>query len=207
MAEFGEVRPGARIFILFLLLIVLTLGGMIWFDYLGIVDAKAVLSPVYQALGVQKRSAVAGADDPNLLDKERLAKAADALALRQQDLEKRDIDLQQKQKELDQLGQDLNDKEAALGAREKAFNDRVKAFENRRVNLEQNARYLTSMPPTNARDILLKMDDQDVIDIFRIVEAQAQRTGQDSLVPYWLSIMPADRAAALQRKMARNTGG
>ena len=63
------------------------------------------------------------------------------------------------------------------------------------------------MPPTNARDILMKMDDQDVIDIFRIVDGQAQRTGQDSLVPYWLSIMPADRAATLQRKMARNAGG
>jgi flagellar protein FlbB len=207
MAEFGEVRPGSRIFILFLLLIVLTLGGLIWFDYLGIIDAKSLLAPVYQALGVQKRSAVAGADDPNLLDKERLAKEADALTLRQQDLDTREAQLAQKEKQLNQLGQDLNDKEAALAAREKALNDRTKAFENRRVNLEQNARYLTSMPPTNARDILLKMDDQDVIDIFRIVDAEAQASGQDSLVPYWLSIMPADRAATLQRKMARTTGG
>jgi flagellar protein FlbB len=207
MAEFGEVRPGSRIFILFLLLIVLTLGGLIWFDYLGIIDAKSMLSPVYQVLGVQRRSPVSSADDPNLLDKERLAKQADALALRQQDLDTKSADLSRKEKELDQLGQDLNDKESALSAREKAFNDRVKAFENRRVNLEQNARYLTSMPPTNARDILMKMEDQDVIDIFRVVDAQAQASGQDSLVPYWLSIMPADRAAILQRKMARNTGG
>jgi flagellar protein FlbB len=207
MAEFGEVRPGGRIFILFLLVIVLTLGGLIWFDYLGIIDAKSALAPVYQALGVQKRSAVAGADDLNLLEKERLAKEADALVLRQQDLDTREAGLAKKEKDLNQLGQDLNDKEAALGAREKAFNDRVKAFENRRVNLEQNARYLTSMPPTSARDILMKMDDQDVIDLFRIVDAQAKSTGQDSLVPYWLSIMPADRAATLQRKMARNTGG
>jgi flagellar protein FlbB len=207
MAEFGEVRPGSRIFILFLLLIVLTLGGLIWFDYLGIIDAKSMLSPVYQVLGFQRRSPVSSADDPNLLDKERLAKQADALALRQQDLDTKSADLSRKEKELDQLGQDLNDKESALSAREKAFNDRVKAFENRRVNLEQNARYLTSMPPTNARDILMKMEDQDVIDIFRVVDAQAQASGQDSLVPYWLSIMPADRAAILQRKMARNTGG
>ena len=207
MAEFGEVRPGSRIFILFLLLVVLTLGGLIWFDYLGIIDAKSMLAPVYRTLGVQKRSAVASADDPNLLDKERLAKQADAMALRQQDLDTKEAALSRKEKELNQLGQDLNDKEAALNSREKAFNDRVKAFENRRVNLEQNARYLTSMPPTNARDILLKMDDQEVIDIFRIVDAQAQASGQDSLVPYWLSIMPADKAAVLQRKMARSTGG
>ena len=104
MAEFSEVRPGSRIFILFLLLIVLTLGGLIWFDYLGIIDAKSVLSPVYQALGVQRRSAVASADDPNLLDKERLAKQADALVLRQQDLDTRRQTLPQRRRSSTSLG-------------------------------------------------------------------------------------------------------
>ena len=65
-----------------------------------------------------------------------------------------------------ELAQDLADREAAVDSREKAFNERVKAFENRRVNLVQNAKYLVGMPPANARDILVKMEDQDVIDIF-----------------------------------------
>jgi flagellar protein FlbB len=207
VAEFTEVRPGFRIFILFLLLIVLTLGGVIWFDYLGIVDAKSMLSPVYSLFGLQKRSSVAGADDPNLLDRERLSKQQDALALRQQDLDTRDSALTQKEKQLNQLGQDLNDKEAALTAREKAFNDRVKALDNRNVNLTQNATYLTNMPPANSVAILLKMGDQDVIDLLRIVEQQAQKAGTDSVVPLWLSMMPADKAADLQRKMAARAGG
>ena len=207
MAEFTEVRPGFRIFILFLLLIVLTLGGVIWFDYLGIVDAKSMLSPVYSLFGVQKRSAVAGADDPNLLDRERLSKQQDALALRQQDLDTREAALSQKEKQLNQLGQDLNDKDAALTAREKAFNDRVKALDNRNVNLTQNATYLTNMPPANSVAILLKMGDQDIIDLLRIVEQQAQKAGTDSVVPLWLSMMPADKAADLQRKMAARAGG
>jgi flagellar protein FlbB len=207
VAEYSEARPGVRIFILLLLLIVLTLGGVIWFDFLGLVDAKSIISPVYRLMGFDRRSSVASADDPNLLDRERLAKQSDALVQRQQDLDTRDTAVAKKEKDLAQLGQDLNDKEAALTAREKAFNDQVKAFEDRRRNLEQNATYLTSMPPTNARDILLKMDDQDIIDIFRIVEQQAQKAGTDSLVPYWLSIMPAERAADLQRKMSRKTGG
>jgi flagellar protein FlbB len=83
----------------------------------------------------------------------------------------------------------------------------VKAFENRRVNLVQNAKYLVSMPPANAKDILLKMDDQDIIDVLRVVEDEAKKAGEDSVVAYWLSIMPADRAATLQRKMARKAGG
>jgi flagellar protein FlbB len=207
VAEFTEVRPGVRIFVLFLLLIVLTLGGIIWFDYLGLVDAKSVISPVYRLLGFEKRSAVASADDPNLLDRERLAKERDALVLRQQDLDTRDAALAQKEKQLNQLGQDLNDRDAALTAREKAFNDQVKAFDNRRVNIAQNATYLTSMPPANAVAIMAKMGDQDVIDIFRTVEQQAQKAGVDSVVPLWLSMLSADKAADLQRKMAGKTGG
>lgn len=207
VAEFSEVRPGARIFILFLLLIVLTLGGIIWFDYLGLVDAKSIISPVYRLLGFEKRSSVASADDPNLLDRERLAKEQDALALRQQDLDTRSAALAQKEKELNQLGQDLNDRDAALTSREKAFNDQVKAFDNRRVNIAQNATYLTSMPPANAVAIMAKMGDQDIIDIFRTVEQQAQKAGVDSVVPLWLSMLSADKAADLQRKMAGKTGG
>jgi flagellar protein FlbB len=207
VAEFTEVRPGVRIFVLFLLLIVLTLGGIIWFDYLGLVDAKSVISPVYRLLGFEKRSAVASADDPNLLDRERLAKERDALVLRQQDLDTRDAALAQKEKQLNQLGQDLNDRDAALTAREKAFNDQVKAFDNRRVNIAQNATYLTNMPPANAVAIMAKMGDQDIIDIFRTVEQQAQKAGIDSVVPLWLSMLAADKAADLQRKMAGKTGG
>ncbi len=207
MAEFSEVRPGVRIFILFLLLIVLTLGGIIWFDYLGLVDAKSIISPVYRLLGFNKRSSVASADDPNLLDRERLAKEQDALALRQQDLDTRGVALVQKEKQLNQLGQDLNDRDAALSAREKAFNDQVKAFDNRRVNIAQNATYLTNMPPANAVAIMAKMGDQDIIDIFRTVEQQAQKAGIDSVVPLWLSMLSADKAADLQRKMAGKTGG
>jgi flagellar protein FlbB len=207
VAEFSEVRPGVRIFILFLLLIVLSLGGVIWFDYLGLVDAKTMIAPVYRLFGFQKRSSVTSADDPNLLDRERLAKEQDALTLRRQDLDGRESELAKKEKQLNQLGQDLNDKDAALAAREKAFNEQVKALDNRRVNIAQNATYLTNMPPASSVAILLKMGDPDVIDIFRVIELQAQKAGTDSVVPLWLSMMPADRAAALQRKMAGTTGG
>ena len=207
MAEFSEVRPGVRIFILLLLLVVLSLGGVILFDYLGLLDAKSFFSPLYGLLGMQRRGPAANPDDPNLLDRERLARQADALALQQEELASRTAALELREKELTQLGQDLADREGAVDAREKAFNERVKAFENRRVNLVQNAKYLVGMPPVSARDILGKMEDQDVIDIFRIVEDEAKKAGEESMVSYWLSIMPADRAATLQRKMARKPGG
>jgi flagellar protein FlbB len=203
VTEFGEVNPGVRIVVLLLLVIVLALGGVVWFDYLGIVDVKSLFAPAYRALGLSRGTQRISADDPNLLERERLAKQAEAVAIRQEDQDKRQAELEKKEKELNQLASDLKDREQAAAAREKAFNERVKAFENRRVNLVQNSRYLTSMSPSKAVSILLKMDDQDIIDVLRITEQEAARTGEDSPVAYWISQMPADVAARLERKMAR----
>ncbi|HTP59474.1 MAG TPA: flagellar protein FlbB, partial [Spirochaetia bacterium] len=121
MAEISEVRPGVRIFILFLLLLVLSLGGIIWFDYLGIVDARSVISPVYQLLGFSKRSAVASADDPNLLDKERLDKQQQALVIRSQELDTRQASLDAREKQLNQLSDQLKEQQAAIDAQQKAL--------------------------------------------------------------------------------------
>jgi flagellar protein FlbB len=74
-------------------------------------------------------------------------------------------------------------------------------YENRRANIEQNARYLTGMPPADAVKILEASDDQTVIDVLRAVEEIAAKTGEASVVSYWLSLLPADRSATLQRKM------
>ena len=136
-----------------------------------------------------------------------MAKQGEEIALREEDLNQREAALNSRERELTQLADNLKERETAADAREKAFNEQVKAFENRRVNLVQNSRYLVGMQPQNAVDILLKMEDQDIIDQMRVTEEEAQRTGEESIVAYWLSLMPSDRAADLQRKMSRKTGG
>jgi len=207
VAEFSDVSPGVRIFLLVLLLVVLALAGVIWFDYLGLFDAKAALRPLWRLAGLQQRAAGPSADDPNLLEMERLAKQQEAIGLRTDDLERTRQELADQAAILAQVAEALAEREGAVAAREKAFNESVKAFENRRVNLAQNAGYLVGMPPKNAIERLEAMDDQDIIDIFRITEAEAAKTGEVSLVATWLSLMKADRAAVLLRKMQRRPGG
>ena len=57
------------------------------------------------------------------------------------------------------------------------------------------------MPPDKAVEILKALDDQSVIDILRKVEELAKAAGTDSVVSYWLSLMPPARSADIQRKM------
>ena len=120
---------------LFFLVLILILGGMLWFDYLNVINAKKVFARV------------------------------------------------------------------ALEEREKTFNNEVKKYDDRNVNIEQNAKNLASMRPADAVEILNAMEDQDVIDTLRKVEQLAQAAGKMSQVSNWLSLMPPERVATLQRKM------
>ena len=51
---------------------------------------------------------------------------------------------------------------------------------------------------------MMAMDsDMDVIDILRMAEENARVAGEQSLVAFWLSLMPPERSATLVRKMGQ----
>ncbi|MFP4430584.1 MAG: periplasmic-type flagellar collar protein FlbB [Spirochaetota bacterium] len=196
------VRPRAfpRILLFGLLLLGLVTGGLLWFDYLGLVDAVSVIRPAASAVGLSE-GGPPDPTDPGLLDTAREQKAEDALALREEELDRQEEELEARASELEVLEQELRDREAELAEREVSFNQRVEQYENRRAVLEQNARDLTNMPPNTAVDILVGYEDQLLIDTLRVTEELAQAAGEVSLVPVWLAGMPADRVATIQRKM------
>jgi flagellar protein FlbB len=178
-------------------------GGIVWFDYLNVIDAKSLLIPVYQLFGHEERTQqTISVNEVLSLDSERFAVRLEALDLRNLELEKKEQEQQSRQQQIEQMAQELEERQKSLDERENSFNALIKDAENKDKNVEQNARYLTGMPPNDAVEIIGEMDDQDVIDIFRKAEEIAQAEGSSSIVSYWISIMPPERAAALQRKMA-----
>lgn len=195
---------GKTIVLLFLV-IILILIGLVWFDYLGIIQAKQLFAPIYRLFGLQTQSTSSVNSISSIsyidLDSERLAKRLESLDLRSQELDKREQTIQQKEQENLQISQELEDLRISQEEREKTFNNTVKKYDDREVNIVQNARNLTGMAPQNAVNILLAMDDQDMIDTLRKVDEISAESGSNSMVPYWLSLMPADRVAQIQRKM------
>jgi flagellar protein FlbB len=203
MASFGRPRVLGRIVLLLAIILALVIGGIVWFDYIGLIDAKSVLAPAYGLLGVKTRAAAAArADSPALLEEERYAKRMESISARSEELDAREGGLVKRDAEVSQKAQELDDRGKALNDQEKSFNDKVKQYDNRKANIDQNAQYLVGMPPAKAVSILVAMDDQTVIDVFHAVEERAKAAGVGSLVSVWLAGMPPDRSATLQRKMS-----
>ncbi len=191
-------------FVLILIILILVAGGLLWFDYLGIVHVKSLFSPVYKLLGKEPQTSVTSTQSEPLtanLDQDRLNKQLEAIDIRMEELDKRETDLEESEKQNAQVAAELAEREKNQEEREKTFNLTVKKYDDKEVNIEQIANNLNGMRPEAAVGILVAMDDQIVIDVLRKVEEMAAENGTMSMVSYWLSLMPSDRAAEIQRKM------
>ena len=109
--------------------------------------------------------------------------------------------IEESEKKNEQIAAELAEREKNQEEREKTFNLTQKKYDDKEVNIEQIANNLNGMRPQAAVDILVAMDDQVVIDVLRKVEEMAKENGSSSMGSYWLSLMPSDRAAEIQRKM------
>ncbi|HKK47658.1 MAG TPA: flagellar protein FlbB [Alkalispirochaeta sp.] len=196
-------RLGAvpQIILLMLLILILAAGGLVWFDYLGLVDARETVAPVTGLFGDDQEPGINAADDIMLMDRLRLEKLQESVDLREAELSEEEEQLQAARAELEEVQQQLDQRAADLEEREVSLNEQLQRYDNRRAVLEQNSRDLTSMRPANAVEILAGYDDQLLIDTLRVTEELAQEAGEVSLVSVWLSQLPADRASDIQRQM------
>ncbi len=190
--------------VLFIVVIILVLGGLLWFDYLGVVHMKSLFSPVYRLMGREPQTELTAVQTRPLssdLDQDRLKKQKESLDLLKEELDKRESDLSAAEKQNAQVVAELAEREKSQEEREKTFNQTVKKYDDKNINVEQIANNLNGMRPEAAVNILVAMDDQTVIDVLRKVEEIARNSGSSSMGSYWLSLMPSERAAEIQRKM------
>ena len=190
--------------VLFIVVIILVLGGLLWFDYLGVVHMKSLFSPIYRLMGREPQTELTAVQTRPLssdLDQDRQKKQKEALDLLKEELDKRESDLSAAEKQNAQVAAELAEREKSQEEREKTFNQTVKKYDDKNINVEQIASNLNGMRPEAAVNILVAMDDQTVIDVLRKVEELARNSGASSMGAYWLSLMPSERAAEIQRKM------
>jgi len=201
-----------RTIVLIILIAILSVGGLIWFDFLNVIDAKGVLAPIYARVpfltkilkipGPGRLQPKTKSDEIIDLNNERLAVRLEALEYLRQEMETQKRDLENQNGEIEQKRQELDELQKALDEQENSLRAKTQDAENKDRNVEQLARYLTGMPPQNAVNIIAKYEDQNAIDVLRKTEEIAKAEGTTSIVSFWFSLMDPVRAAELQRKMA-----
>lgn len=190
--------------VLIMLIIIMALGGLLWFNYLGFIRMNSIFAPVYKLMGKDPQTSTTATSSKPItadLDQDRINKQIEALDIRREEYDRREEEIIKKEQLNDQIAAELASREKSQEEREKTFNQTVKQYDDKNVNIEQIAANLNGMRPQAAVDILLAFDDQVVIDVLRKVEEIAKRTGTASMGSYWLSLMPPERAAEIQRKM------
>ena len=191
-------------FVLLIIILILVIGGLLWFDHLGVVHIKSVFAPVYKVLKKDPQTSRTATQSKPLvanLDEDRLNKQREALDIYKEELDKREADIEIAEKQNEEVSLELSERQKNQEEREKTFNLTVQKYDDKNINVEQIAKNLNGMRPEAAVNILVAMDDQTVIDVLRKVEELAAADGSSSMGSYWLSLMPSDRAAEIQRKM------
>jgi flagellar protein FlbB len=101
-----------RTIVLLILIAILSVGGLIWFDFLNVIDAKGILAPIYarvpfltQILKIPGASRLQPKTKPDEildLNNERLAVRLEALEYLRQEMETQKRDLENQNGEIEQ---------------------------------------------------------------------------------------------------------
>jgi len=181
---------------------ILAVGGALWFDFLGLFDVTGFFAPALRWVGLQPREEVTEAEDPLLLEGSRISKREEAVMLLEDELTQREQELNARETELQLVADQLEEREAELADRENSVNERLRQVENERAALEKLSGYLTNMPPADAVAQMVNYTDDLLLDVFLVTDDLAEASEQASLVPYWMSLLPADRAAAVGERLS-----
>ena len=187
----GNGGIGKSIFLL-ILIIILVLGGLLWFDYLNVIHAKKIFAPVYKLVGLTPQTSLTATSSKPLsadLDEDRLAKAYEAVEIQRQELDKRESDIEKVEEQNEAIAKELEDRKNSQDEREKTFDNQVKKYDDRNKNLETIVEYFNNMPPQTAVDQLISYDDQDIIDILRKANEMAKAKNTVSMSSTWLMYM------------------
>ena len=194
------VNNAIKIISLLLLILLIIVGGLVLFDWLGLFSLRQQFAPVLRLVGLdlseEGQSTVINSEDIN---EARLRQQLEALELVRKELTDWEQQLTQQTEELDQREQKLRQSEERLEQQLSALQERENLYRERNAKIDQMARNFTGMPPPQAVAQMNEMEALLVVDILRAAERIALEENSGSLVAFWLSLMPAARGAEVSQ--------
>lgn len=193
-----------RVIILLVLITILVFLGFFLASRVGFFQLEGTFANVSRSLGLGPTQSAVSVTNPQMIEYDRQRAEQQRLQTWEASLKQMEAEIAQQQQILDRRTTELDAKEKELLAKEENIRKATQMYENIGGGLRTTAESLTSMPPEKAIEILLNMEDPAVIGVLNMVNSIAKQQNAVSLVPVWLQMMPADRSAAIVRKMSMN---
>ncbi len=145
-------------------------------------------------------------EDPNLLEREELAKHWAILNLREQLYQKRLLEIEKKDRNATAKFEQVEQQRRKVEERIKALKEKRLTEESRKKNIKDLASKYANMRPQDAVKIMLNLDNVIVIDVLKQMDRDAVEQGKQTLTPYLLSLMSQKnpkKAAEISRLISR----
>ena len=204
MAENSVAGMIGKSILLVLLIVALIIGGIIWFDFLGIIDKGDSMDFLTKRIGLSSPEVVED-DTENiyLLDAVRLVKESQAIERREIALKSREEEILLNEAKNRQIAEELEEKEASIIDKENSLTEALSRYNDEQENLATTVRYLADLPPQSVVSIMENYPILKIVDTLRKEDEIAQTNSRVSNSSTWLLFMEPKMAADVQDMMIK----
>ncbi len=192
----GTLADKARVLYLLLLIFFLLTVGFFIFDYYGLIDADEI----FPALAKKPSLVNWDKESPTEVEKLEYKKARERLDEELAEIEKIRQSLEEDREKIQSENEKLAEMKKSIQEKEKQMALSKKDRESREAKIKVLANKIANMPPTSARDILISWPDQDIIDVLKQMDKEAEEEGTASITTYLLTLFDKQRAAVIANK-------
>lgn len=192
----STVTDKIRVFYLILLIFFLLAIGFFLFDYYQLLDADEIFP------FLAKKPAVVNWDQesPTEVEKMEIEKARERLVEEMAEIEKIRSELQTQKEKLDTEAQSLEEMRKGIKEKEKQLLEEKKEEESRQNKLKVLASKVGNMRPLDAIGMLEYWPDQDIIDVFKQMDKDAEEEGRPTITNYLLTLFDSKRRSVIANK-------
>ncbi|MBP7901961.1 MAG: hypothetical protein KA015_03990, partial [Spirochaetes bacterium] len=193
-----QVSDKSKIIFLFLIIVFLLGVGVLWLDYMGLINLTKTAS-----MFNKDEASVLYADDdePSLMKLEELEKNKEQLKERTEDLDRREALLLEQEKSSNTDKEKIQEMRAGIELERKKLENEKNKYSGYKKNIVDLAQKIESMPPKDAVAIMINWDDPLIIDVLRQIDQNALDAGAASVTSYLISLMPKEKASRVMYLM------
>ena len=195
-----QVSEKSKIIFLFLIIVFLLGVGVLWLDYMGLINLTKTAS-----MFNKDEASVLYADDdePSLMKLEELEKNKEQLKERTEDLDRREALLLEQEKSSNADKDKIQEMRAGIELERKKLENEKNKYSGYKKNIVDLAQKIESMPPKEAVAIMINWDDPLIIDVLRQIDQNALDAGAMSVTSYLISLMPKEKASRVMYLMTQ----